>query len=161
MVVLGSALGAACVWPALGCGFRAVGFEKLPVCVAASRELAASSHHVLDYMYKSQVQRERPGPLASFYESDVLEDKHRVATELKDADLAWANDFAWGSRAQRALEEVALRELPVGGMLVLYRAPQLRGNSEFEWRLGAKLTVPTSWTPHAEMHILVKIPKST
>ena len=37
VVVLGSALGSACVWPTLAFGFKSIGFEMLPSCVEASR----------------------------------------------------------------------------------------------------------------------------
>ena len=51
VVVLGSALGSACVWPTLAFGFKSVGFEMLPSCVEASRtlyeeELSVTQHHI-------------------------------------------------------------------------------------------------------------------
>ena len=87
-----------------------------------------------------------------------------MEAELSDATVVWANDFAWPKAAQQHVEEMALRSLPSGGALVLYRPPHtadyLRDPAEkpgpVHWKDGGRVRAATSWDPELEMHILVK-----
>ncbi len=92
IVVLGSALGSACVWPALLFGCRAVGFEVLPCCIEESRRLAAMT------------MSDSGSPLMIKFESvDVIAEQARVKSELRDANIVWVNDFSWPIPDQKVM----------------------------------------------------------
>ena len=162
--MLGSALGAACVWPALAFGFSATGFEKLACCVEESQQLATVADPVLQYLAKPVASWEdaaAPAPaIANFVCADVVADAALVAPELADAAVVWSNDYAWPQDVQRKSEELAHASMAPGSVLVLYRPPHLSvgpsGAGEGAWEDGGRLQVPTSWAPQLQMHLAIK-----
>merc|ERR1711865_115637 len=164
VVVLGSALGGACFWPALAFGFRAVGFELLPGCVEEAKALASKGEPLLKFLHERSGQSGEPQSVAEFRCVDVVEQSEEVQLEMADAAVVWVNDYAWPTAAQQRVEEMALHALPTGGVLVLYRPPHsagyLRNANEtpgpVRWVDGGRVRAATSWDPELEMHILIK-----
>jgi len=165
VVVLGSALGGAAVWPALAFGFRATGFDVLPGCVEAAKRIAAVTEPALKYLHTHCGRAGDAPSCAEFHCVDVVKDNTVVSQDLKDATVVWANDFTWPKEAQRCVEETVLQALPEGGVLVLYRpphtAPYLWDSSSAipvgsHWEDGGRVRIATSWDPNLEMHLLVK-----
>jgi hypothetical protein len=146
LVALGSALGSACVWPAVACGITCHGFDLMPFAVTTATQLM-----------EQVVPEEKK--LVTFECADVLQDA-RVRAQLKKANVVWVNDFAWAKEDQTDLEQLVLNTAPVGTVVALYRPPRhdlaegvgLCGARR--WKHLEVVQIATSWNPTLDMYLL-------
>jgi hypothetical protein len=146
VLVLGSALGTACVLPALAFGFKAVGYDALTTCIDKSKELASK--------VKGEA-GEKLNKLVSFESGNIFDGEttaKEVSSQISESTVIWSNDFSWSKAQQSEVEIAAFNNLPVGGVLVLYRSP----NEKLRWRDGLKIKLPTSWDPELPAYVLIK-----
>lgn len=173
MIVLGSALGNACVWPILAFGFTSCyGFDIMDTCIEKSKELIVAV----------------PGPggaliqeRAQFHKLDVVNNIDLVQQFISagkgdgsdDAEnhnnkmtIVWSNDYAWGTQSQAHIETKMFDALKSGDALILYRPPHTFGdgldiddnsNTKCKWSRGGKINhIPLSWNTNSTMYILIK-----
>lgn len=150
MVVLGSALGNACVWPAAVLGFTAVGFDVMETCVRTSNKLVESASGKGGDRLREKVR---------FRNIDVLQEMEKVQAEIESSDdemsVVWSNDFSWGKQEQIQVENGAFKAMSSGDVIVLYRPPHTLGINK--WSRGGKINnVAVSWNVRSTMYVLVK-----
>jgi len=159
MVVLGSALGSACVWPATAFGFQAVGFDIMDTCIDTSNRLIESVAGKGGELLRERVE---------FRKIDVLQEIEEVQTAINNntncgndddddetMNIIWSNDYMWGEEAQLEVENKAFEAMRTGDVIVLYRHPHtLQIN---KWSRGGKIeNVAVSWDVHSTMYVLIK-----
>lgn len=136
-VVLGSALGAACVWPSLAFGFRSTGFDILDCHVSLARGLL---QQLIAVDVGGDQAPEGPSSMATvpapdldslqqlvkFERLDVVEDlkaglldgtegKSRVLAEVREATVVWSNDYSWSEH-----DKLGTHYLLPSGILLYY-----------------------------------------
>jgi len=150
MVVLGSALGNACVWPAAAFGCSAVGFDVMETCVHTSNKLIESVAGAGGDRLRENVR---------FRNIDVLKEIEEIQAAIDccgdEMSVVWSNDFSWGEHAQIQVENKAFEAMRSGDVIVLYRPPRTLGVNE--WSHGGKISnIAVSWNVRSTMYVLVK-----
>lgn len=173
MIVLGSALGNACVWPILAFGFTSCyGFDIMDTCIEKSKELIVAVPGPGGALVQERVQ---------FHKLDVVNNIDLVQQFISagkgdgsdDAEnhnnkmtIVWSNDYTWGTQSQTHIETKMFDVLKSGDALILYRPPHTFGdgldidnnsNAKCKWSRGGKINhIPLSWNTNSTMYILIK-----